>query len=247
MSNILRFTSIVLALGLGAGVAHAQSRTRVEIAAGAAAQSSSMSFVTAREFPYFAETARLDSNSEAGDGLAFDIGALLPVGKRVGARFAVTRVVRDASSAARGRFPHPFFFNADRTGAWTSDALDLSEIGTHISLDVKVVERGRFGLSLFGGPTWFIFDQGVIENVEVIENYPYDTIDARVVTGNVRGASAGFHAGLDGSWFFTRHVGVGGVFRYAAARQKNVRVGEGSPVELDLGGAQGGGGIRIRF
>jgi hypothetical protein len=245
MSNVLRCACLVFVLLTG--VAHAQTQPRVEISAGAAAQSSSMSFLSVREFPYFAGTARLDSDHEAGGGIAFDLGVLVPIAGRVGARFALTRTVRDSSSAARGSFPHPFFFNADRTGMWTADALDLREIGVHVSLDLKVIDGDRFDVSLFGGPTFFDYDQGVIENVDVIENYPYDTIDARVVTSNTKGGTLGFHAGIDGTWFFSRHVGVGAVFRYAAAQQQNIRIGEGEPFDLDLGGAQGGGGIRIRF
>lgn len=245
MSKPLWLAVVVFALAATDGFA--QSGTRVEISAGAGAQSSSMSFVSVREFPYFVETARLDSDHSAGNGLTFDVSALVPIAARLGARFGVTRTVRDSSGAARGRFPHPFFFNADRTGTWTSDALDLEETGVHISLDVKVIDGDRLGVSLFGGPSFLSFNQGVIENIEVIENYPYDTIDARVVTGSLVGTSAGFHVGLDGSWFFNRHVGIGGVVRYAAARPDDVRIGESQPVTLDLGGVQGSGGIRLRF
>jgi hypothetical protein len=245
MSNLLRCACLVFVLLTG--VAHAQSPPRVEISAGAGAQSSSMSFLAVREFPYFADTARLDSDSEAGGGIAFDVGVLVPILGPVGGRFTLTHTDRDSSSAARGSFPHPFFFDADRTGTWTADGLDLSEIGVHVSLDVRVIDRDRFGVSLFGGPTFFDYNQGVIENVEVVENYPYDTIDARVVTGRVKGSTVGFHVGVDGTWFFSRHVGVGAVFRYAAAQQQNVRIGESEPFDIDLGGAQGGGGIRIRF
>jgi hypothetical protein len=245
MSKIMWLTCLVVTLV--AGVARAQSRPPIEITAGAAAQSSSMSFLSVQQFPYFAGTARLESDLDAGNGIAFDVGALIGVVRRVGMRVAVTRAMRDSSSEARGRFPHPFFFNADRTGTWTSDALDRSETGVHISIDVRVLERDRLAVSVFGGPTWFIYRQGVIGNIEPIENYPYDTIDARVVTSNIYGTAAGFHTGVDASWFFSRHVGVGGVIRYAAGRQQDVSIGAGAPFDVDLGGAQGGGGIRIRF
>jgi hypothetical protein len=247
MSTRIRVTLFVVALCAVATIARAQGRPPIEIAAGAAAQSSSMSFLSVRQFPYFAETARLESDLDSGNGIAFDLGALIGVVRRVGFRFGVTRTSRDSSSEARGRFPHPFFFNTDRTGTWSSDALDLTETAVHVAIDVRVLDRDRLALSLFGGPTWFIYKQGVIADVEPIENYPYDTIDARVVTSNIHGTATGFHAGVDASWFFSRHVGVGGVIRYAAGRQKDVRIGEGEPFNVDLGGAQGGGGIRIRF
>ena len=247
MMKTICITLLAIALCLCASVAQAQSPSRFEISASAGGQSSSASFVSVDQFPYFAETARLESDLDTGNGLAFDIGSLATIGHRIGARFAVSRVMRDSASEARGRFPHPFFFNAERTGTWTSDALDRAETAVHVSLDVRLLDRDRFGLSVFGGPTWFIYKQGVIANVEPIENYPYDTIDARVVTSDIHGTATGFHAGFDGAWFFSRHVGVGGVIRYASGRQKDVRIGEGEPFAVDLGGAQGGGGIRIRF
>ena len=105
----------------------------------------------------------------------------------------------------------------------------------------------RAGLSLFGGPTWFRFKQAVVENVDVVQSYPYDTIDARLVTGSLDSSVVGAHIGVDGSWFFSRHVGVGGLIRYAVGQKKDVRIREGQPFDVDLGGAQGGGGVRIRF
>jgi hypothetical protein len=248
INSVMRRTVLVLLVcGALAPQAYAQDRPRFEIAAGAVAQPATTSFLSVSEFPYFAETARLEADHQAGEGIAFDVGVNVAVWRALAARVAVTRTTHDTASETRGSFPHPFFFNTNRTGTWTSDALDRSELGVHLSADWMILRGGRFGLSVFGGPTWFQFTQGVVENVDVIQSYPYDTIDATLATGEIDGSVFGFHAGVDASWFFSRYVGVGGVIRYAAGEKKGLRIGEGQPFDLDLGGAQGGGGIRIRF
>ena len=247
MSKATGVTALVFALSVCATLAHAQSRPRFEITAGAVAQPASMSFLSVREFPYFTETARVEGDYHAGDGVAFDIGVAVPFWRALAARVAVTRVMRDTSAETRGSFPHPFFFNSNRTGTWESESLDRSELGVHLSIDWMARRSERFGLSVFAGPSWFQFKQAVVESVDVIQSYPYDTIDARLVTGDIDGSAVGFHVGADTSWFFSRHIGVGGVIRYASGRKQNVRIAEGVPFNLDLGGAQGGGGLRLRF
>jgi hypothetical protein len=138
-------------------------------------------------------------------------------------------------------------FNTNRTGTWSSSALDRSEVGVNLSAAWQLVQAPRFNVSVFGGPTLFNFKQAVVDEVEVIQSYPYDTIDARLPTGTVDGSAVGFHAGVDLSRFFTPHIGVGGLLRFTSATKKGVRIGEGDPFDLETGGAQGGGGIRLRF
>jgi hypothetical protein len=40
---------------------------------------------------------------------------------------------------------------------------------------------------------------------------------------------------------------VGALIRFTQAKEKDVSIGSGDPFELELGGFQGGGGVRIRF
>jgi hypothetical protein len=246
MGAIMHRILLVAGLCLVAAPALAQD-SRVTIAVGAAAQPTTASFTDVTTFPFFAETARTEGHYRVGDGLAVDIGATVRVWRGLGIGLAVTRATREADSEVNGSFPHPFYFATNRTGTWSSSALDRSEVGVHLSAAWQIVRDSRFNLSLFGGPSLFNYDQAVVDDVEVIQSYPYDTIDARLVTGSVDGSAVGFHAGVDLGWFFTRHFGVGGVLRFTSATKKGVRIGDGEPFDLDMGGAQGGGGIRLRF
>lgn len=225
----------------------AQQAPRVEISAGASVQPKTVTFSDVTSFPYFAETARLNGAYDVGDGVAFDIGGRVRVWNRLSAGVAVTSLKRKSQSEITGSFPHPFFFNRDRTGTWTSESLDRTEVGVHLSGAFQVLNQSNLGITVFGGPTFFSFEQPVIENVDVIQSFPYDTIDARLVTGTVDGSTVGFHAGADVGWFFSEHFGVGGLFRFTKGTKKDMRIGDGEPFDLELGGFQGGGGIRLRF
>ena len=237
---------MVVGICLVAAPAMAQD-SRVVISAGASAQPTKASFTDVTTFPYFAETARTEGNYRVGDGVAFDVGGIVRVWRGLGVGLAVTRATRDAESETSGSFPHPFYFGTNRTGTWSSSSLDREETGVHLSAAWQLPLAPRLQVSVFGGPTLFNYKQTVVDDIEVIQSYPYDTIDARLVTGEIDGSAVGFHAGVDVGWFFSRHIGVGGVLRFASAKKKGVRIGEGNPFDLEVGGAQGGGGIRLRF
>lgn len=246
MGADMRRVMLIVGIWLVALPAMAQD-SRVTVSVGAAAQPKTASFTDVTTFPYFAETARTEGAYRVGDGIAFDIGGSVRVWRGLGIGLAVTRATRDAESETTGSFPHPFVFAANRTGTWSSSALDRSEMGVHLSAAWQLVRTPRFNVSVSGGPTLFNFEQAVVDEVEVIQSYPYDTIEARLVTGRVDGSAVGFHAGVDLGWFFARHVGVGGLLRFTSATKKGMRIGEGDPFDLDIGGVQGGGGIRLRF
>jgi len=242
----MRCIFTIVGIWLVAAPAMAQN-SRVTIAAGATAQPATTSFTDITTFPYFAETARTEGTYRVGDGVAFDIGGTVRVWRGLGVGLAVTRATREAESETSVSFPHPFYFGMNRSGTWSSTALDRSERGVHLSAAWQLVDAPRFGVAVFGGPSLFSFEQAVVDEVEVIQSYPYDTIDARLVTGTIDASAVGFHAGVDLGWFFTRHIGVGRLLRFTSATKKGMRIGEGDPFDLKLGGMQGGGGIRLRF
>lgn len=242
----MRGTLIALGICLLASPAIAQD-SRVTISAGAAAQPTKTSFTDITSFPYFAETARTEGRYHVGDGVLFDVAGTVRVWKSLGVGVGVTRVTRTSDAETSGSFPHPFFFGANRTGTWSSSSLDRTETGVHVSLAWQAVRSDGVNLTVFAGPSAFSFKQAVVDSVDVIQSYPYDTIDARLVTGSIDGSVVGFHGGADVGWFFSRHVGVGALLRYTAAKKKDVRIGDGEPFDLEVGGFQGGGGLRLRF
>jgi hypothetical protein len=231
---------------VSATIASAQT-PRVSIAAGASVQPTTNSFTDATAFPYLQETARLEGDYDVGDGVAFDVGATIRFWRRLGVGVGVTSVTRSSSAETIGTFPHPFFLNTNRTLTVSEANLDRKETGVHLSVAFDVLQSDRLGINLFAGPSYFLFDQAVVESLDPIETYPYDALEARVQTGSADGNALGFHAGFDAGWFFTRNVGVGGMLRFTQATKSGFRIGDGDPFDLKIGGFQGGGGLRIRF
>lgn len=242
----MRTPGLVVAACLMTAPLAAQTTPRVSIAIGAAAQPGTTSFDSIATFPYFAETARLEGVYDVDNGIAVDVGGQVRVWRSLSGGVAVTRLTRNTESETRGSYPHPFFFNTNRTGTWPSGSLDRTEIGVHLSAAWEMVQRPRFMVSVFGGPSFFNYEQAVVNEVDVIQSYPYDSIDAHLVTGTLDGTVVGFHAGGDVSWFFSRYVGVGGLIRFTSATD-DVHIAGGQPFNLELGGLQGGVGIRLRF
>jgi hypothetical protein len=55
----------------------------------------------------------------------------------------------------------------------------------------------------------------------------------------------GYNVGVDVSYYFAEHAGVGGLIRYAPAVLDLPT--PGGTVEIEAGGLQAGGGVRFRF
>ena len=104
---------------------------------------------------------------------------------------------------------------------------------------------GRFIVS--GGPTWIQAEQGVVTEVRYTEAYPFDEVAFSNVERVIEKETAvGFNVGVDVIWAFSKNIGVGGLLRFARATA-SIAPAEGRSIELELGGLQAGGGIRILF
>ncbi len=106
---------------------------------------------------------------------------------------------------------------------------------------------GRFGLTVFGGPSFFTIEQKVVEELTVTETYPYDTVAiAPGARSDLSESAVGFHVGADATWYFTRRLGAGALLRYTSAK-KSVAIGTGESFDLEAGGFQIGVGLRFKF
>jgi hypothetical protein len=84
--------------------------------------------------------------------------------------------------------------------------------------------------------------QSVVTGITYTDSYPYDEAafsGADVDTEDEK--KTGFNVGVDIGYYFTRHLGVGGVIRFS---QTSVPFSLG---DVDAGGAMVGGGLRLRF
>jgi hypothetical protein len=147
--------------------------------------------------------------------------------------------------------PHPGFFNRHATDADVlSTALERNDLDLDffVLYDVPTAEEWR--VRVFGGPTYFRVKQEMIGEIRY-EQFVFGQSNTVNITegrfNEIEGSAWGFNVGADIAYFFTRHVGVGGVVRF---NNGTVTVDEplsGEDADLDAGRTTFGAGLRLRF
>jgi len=186
------------------------------------------------------EPRHLTANYDVKAGPAFDIGAGVRFWKSLGIAGSVTRYSISNDIAINGDVPHPFFFNRPRAVSGTTPGT-REELAIHLDA-VWVVPVNKLQVAIFGGPTFFNAKQTVVSDFTYSESYPFD--DATFTAGTSAEESksvTGFNAGVDVGYFFNDVFGIGGVVRFSRGTLKS------SIGDLDVGGPEFGGGIRIRL
>lgn len=189
--------------------------------------------------------------SRGGD---FDLGGGYMFSKKLGAgiSFSNTAHVDDAAALAI-TIPHPFFFDAAGTAAGaTEPALKRAEGAVHFQLVAQPRAAGPVQLRLFGGPSYFRVKQDLVADIGFLQSAtPFSRSNVVSIDewqrAETEGNAWGFHAGADASYFFSRFVGVGGMFRFSRATVALFDPLSQEDVEFKAGGVQAGGGVRLRF
>jgi hypothetical protein len=243
-------------LGVLAGPVSAQPRrpppkpTRLTISISGGAQTAASGVSDHFTFPKNLETDTIDVKYPMKPWVLVDVGAGYRVWKNLGVGVAVSRATGTGTAEVTASVPHPFFFNQQRTVTGTESGIVHAETGVHLQLQYLVPASGASGhmrLVLSGGPSWSTVDHEVVTDLTVAESYPYDTATfAGAVTKLSKASAAGFNAGFDLTWMFTRNVGVGGMVRYTRA-DVGLDVADGRSLSLKAGAGQGGIGIRLAF
>ena len=222
-------------------------RSRGFLAVGGVFQSEKASFTDTRTLTYNRESASQTGEYDIDGAVGLDVGAFVRVWRSLGAGLTITQMTRPGDAEYSARYPHPFFFGQPRTATTVASDLDRSETGGHVSAAYLLPSSGRFGLTVFGGPSLFSMEQKVVTDLTVTETYPYDTVAiAPGARSDLTKSAVGFHVGADATWYFTRRLGAGALVRYASAK-KSVAIGTGDSFDLEAGGLQIGVGLRFKF
>lgn len=173
-------------------------------------------------------------------------------------RTQVTGSAHEAAADLAVRLPHPYFLEAFATAAAQTD-IPMQRIERSVNVQAMLValRTKHVRLRAFGGPSYFRIEQDSVTdivynqfhfvrapgNAAELTEYELERID---------GSGWGFHAGADGSVFFTRILGVGGFARYSrgAVDLENTvarALGQHAVVGVTAGGVQVGGGLRLKF
>ena len=174
-----------------------------------------------------------------------DGGVTVRLWKNLGVGAAVSFLSNMDDAEVRAEIPHPFYFDRPRSIAGEA-SVGHRELAFHPGA-AWLIESRRLDVLVFGGPSLFRLDQGLVTDVSFDEEFPYDTAtftEADVV--RVQASKTGVHLGVDVTWKRSRRWNVGGLFRYSRAR---------FPLAVDgldagtasVGGVMAGVGVRHGF
>jgi hypothetical protein len=215
----------------------------------------------------FEMTASIERSQEAADfgahyhvprSVSFDFGGGLMLTPILGVGVSLGGSAHEAQADLTARLPHPYFFEAFATADGKTDVpMQRIERSLNIQATVVALRTGRFRLRAFGGPSWFRVQQDSVTDILYNQFYfVHSPVNAAELTEyeleRIAGSGWGFHAGADGSLFFTRIFGVGGFAKYGrgAIDLENTvarALGQQGLVSVKAGGVEVGGGLRLKF
>jgi hypothetical protein len=200
-------------------------------------------------FPLYGEEARIDTTHEIGGGFLFDIGGSYKVWENIGVGLSYSRVGSTSDATISGQVPHPDFTNSPRTFSAAANDLEHAENAIHLQAIWFYQYTDKIEFSAFVGPSFYTVTQDfnlAPDAGDFTETPPFNSVTLNNVDiVSLKESAAGFNIGGDASYAFTKSLS--GVFslRYShASADFNV---DGQTVSLDVGNAQIGAGVRIRF
>lgn len=231
-----------------AGEAAAQSAaSRGYFSVNGAYQLTERDFRDGATFRENVEDGRFDTDYAVANGALFDIAGGVRVWRQLALGVGVSRFSKDVSADLTGTVPHPFFFQRQRAVSAVLGGITRDELGVHIQARLIVPAGDRFEAMIFGGPSFFQLTQRIVTGLNYSDTYPYDEVAFDDVdTLEAKESGVGANVGADFAFFFTRQVGLGGTLQFATATI-DVPSAAGQTQGMKAGGAQVGGGVRIRF
>ena len=210
---------------------------------------------TASTWIRFREVASQAAAYEFSRGASFDFGGGYMINKGLGVGISFTGTAHQGPAGLAIAVPHPIWANDYAYDASvTNENLTRSEGGINFQVVGKATSKsGRAELKVFGGPTFFRLQGDAVSILHFVQASTLfgNPDNAVAITGyeseSINNTGWGLHGGVDGSYFFSRHVGVGGVLRLSRGT-----VAVDDPMSLDsvdvkVGGIQTAGGVRFRF
>lgn len=221
---------------------------RVYVSINGAYQTGGDSFGETVTFRENAENGTFSTDYEVKSGPALNVSVGAGLWRNIGVGVGVTRYSKNTPTLINASVPHPFFFNRPRTVDGEVAGIKREELAVHIQARATFVPTPRIQAVVFAGPSFFSVKQGIVNDFEVTEAYPYDTATfSRGITTDVDESKIGFNVGADVGYFFTRQIGVGGSVQWAGTTIDAPASSGTGTFELKAGGFQAGGGLRLRF
>ena len=181
-----------------------------------------------------------------------DLGGGVRVSRNIGVGIHFSMASYESPVGLALNFPHPFFFNRFASDADTThSALERRDRSLDFSMMYDLPISSDWRIRLFGGPSYFTIKQEMVEGIEFDQDFSLAGVNVVDITSftqrDVDDSAWGFNVGVDVAYFFSRHVGIGGVLRFNRATVNVEEPLTTERVQLEAGATGVGAGIRFRF
>lgn len=184
------------------------------------------------------ETATLFATQPVNRGAVIDVGAGYRVWRDLYAGVVVSSFKTQADATYSASVPHPLFFNRPKTTTGAATGLSHSELAVNPNVTWAMTLTDKMDVAFSLGASIIKVKQDLISGFSVKTG----TQEITVNSGEESGTAKGPYAAVDFIYNLKARYGVGGFVRYAGG---NVNLP--SAPDLNVGGVQAGGGIRLRF
>ncbi len=249
MLRSFTLSGVLVVGGLVAGTAPASAQGPAPFESGYAhvnfgGQGSSHDLTQSGAFPLYDEDALLTSKTDVGGGGVFDIGGGYRVWDKVYAGLSYSYTSDSSNADVTGSIPDPLHFDQFRPVTGSANGLKHTESALHLQAVWRQPVTTKFDVALSIGPTIFFASQDLVKGLTIAEQGT-GVVLTGVDVESVNDTTVGFNIGADGTYMFTTRFGAGAFLRYTGGEAS--LKGTAGTVKLDLGGAQIGAGLRLRF
>ena len=233
----------------GAFPGRAAAQDRFRIAANIGQQTTTTDTSQTQTFQQYFEEGRFTFDRTTPKDVFYDGSIGVRVWRGLQAGFAVSFFDNSGSGNVSATVPHPLQFNRARTTESELGGIARRELGQHITVGWIIPAAANIDFTVFGGPSFFTTEQTFVTSLTVSlekEVFPFTTLAFPGATTTIeRETVIGYNAGVDMTWRFASHIGIGALLRYTAGKKDFEPAG--STVEVNVGGLHAGGGVRVLF
>ncbi len=227
----------------------AAAQERLRFAANIGQQATTTDISEVQTFQQYFEEGRFTFERTTPKDLFYDASVGVRVWRGLQAGFAVSFFDNSGPGNVEATVPHPLQFTRPRTTESELSGITRRELGQHITVGWIIPAAANIDFTVFGGPSFFITEQTFVTGLTISldkEVFPFTTLAFPGASTTIeRETVIGYNAGVDMTWRFADHIGVGALFRYTAGKKDFEPTG--ATVEVNVGGLHAGGGLRVVF
>jgi hypothetical protein len=240
MNRVLVATAAVLLSSATAALAQTPPPTKnIFVDVNYGVQPSSRTISTSAFPVVYGEVAIINANQEIDGASMLDVMAGYRVWRDLSVALGLTTTfTTEGTAEVTGGIPHPLFFDTRRESRETVSDLAHREQSAHVSVMWTSPVTDKVDASGFFGPSYVKVYQDLVTDVTV----PAGTQSFIPNSSEQTDTVWGFHLGGELTYLITPRIGIGGMARFVKAKADLPSV-----EDLDLGGIQIGGGLRVRF